>query len=136
MLTVDEALSLILREVQPFPPQRVPIVEAFGLALAEDVVSEVDSPPFDKSLMDGFAVRSGDVTAGAALKIIEEVAAGRVPTKPVRSGEATRVMTGAPIPDGADAVLPVEQTDFDARQVRIISAKLAPGSNVLRRGAA
>ena len=88
--------------------------------LAEDVISDIDSPPHDKSLVDGFAVRSADVVAaGIELEVIERVTAGEVPTVPVRAGTAVQIMTGAPLPAGADAVVMVEQTsDRDARRGR------------------
>src|SRR5689334_12650242 len=109
MLTVPEAISAIVNEVRRLPPVRVPLRDALGAVLAEDVVSELDSPPFDKALMDGYAVRSADLSgADRALAVIEEVPAGRVPTRTIGTGQATRIMTGAPIPDGADVVVPVE----------------------------
>lgn len=139
MLTVSDALALIVREVAPFAVERVPLDDALGLTLAEDVVSAIDSPPFDKSLMDGYAVRSIDLAGDAAngetsLLMIEEVTAGRVPTRPLEAGTATRIMTGAPIPIGCDVVVPVERTTFDEGTRRVsTAARLRAGTNVLRR---
>src|SRR5207247_2763898 len=84
-----------------------------GQVLAEDVVSDLDMPPFDKSLMDGFAVRSADLPEGkATLSVIEEITAGQMPTRSLGQGQATRIMTGAPIPAGADAVVMIERTQL------------------------
>ena len=101
MLSVADALAAVRREVAPFAPSAFPLSDALGLLLAEEIISDVDSPPFDKSLMDGYAVRSADIADGrATLSVIEEVTAGHVPTKPLGRGQATRMMTGAPLPDG------------------------------------
>lgn len=137
MLTVEEALSAILGEVRAFQPSNVPLAEALGLVLAADVHSDVDSPPFDKSLMDGFAVRSEDLKgAQVRLKVIEEVTAGRVPTRPVGKGEATRIMTGAPLPEGVDCVVPIELTESDENHVSLIldASPITAGANMIRQG--
>lgn len=139
MLTVDEALDRILNEVSPLSPVSVPLHDALGQVLAADVVSDADSPPFDKSMMDGYAVRTADVSEpSAALRVIEELTAGRVAEHPVGPGEAIRIMTGAPIPDGADAVVRIEDTESgDAPdRVRILTALPRPGVNIICRGMA
>jgi len=142
MLTVDQAIAAILAEVHTLATTRVALGDALGLVLAEDAVSDLDSPPFDKALMDGYAVRSADASEGRAeLRVIEEVFAGQVPQRVVGAGEATRIMTGAPIPSGADAVVPVEHTRGvpDAPSVRdtirIETSPTKPGRNILARGA-
>jgi molybdopterin molybdotransferase len=138
LLSVAEALSLIIREVSPLAVERVPLTEALGRTLAEEVVSTIDSPPFDKALMDGYAVRSADVAVEGAisLQVIEEVTAGRVPTRALEPGTATRIMTGAPIPEGCDAVVPVERTTFDEGTQRVTTdLRARPGANVLRQAA-
>ncbi len=87
------------------------MANATGLILAEDVASDVDSPPHDKSIVDGYAVRSADLKEGRAeLKVLEEIVAGSVPTRAVTPGTASRIMTGAPMPDGADSVVMIERT--------------------------
>ncbi|RPI89330.1 MAG: molybdopterin molybdenumtransferase MoeA, partial [Planctomycetaceae bacterium] len=138
MLTVEEALSAIEGVVVPLPTLRVPLADSLGLVLAEAGVADLDSPPFDKSLMDGYAVRSEDVArAPVELRIIEEVLAGGVPRKALAAGDATKIMTGAPIPAGADAVVPVEQTVMAANGAppRVtISVAIASGRNILKRG--
>jgi len=113
--TVDEHLRAILATLEPAPTQRMPLTEALGLVVARDVRAEVNLPHFDNASMDGYAVRAESL-AGAAevpvrLHIVGEVAAGQQPTFSVGPGEAARIMTGAPIPDGADAVIAVEDTD-------------------------
>jgi molybdopterin molybdotransferase len=121
MLTVEEALQKILNEINVLEPETVPILEAQGQVLAEDIVSGIDVPPLDNSAMDGFAVRSRD-TAGAAektpktLKVIDTVIAGGISQKEVTPGTAIRIMTGAPIPRGADSVIQFEDTDDEKRR--------------------
>jgi molybdopterin molybdotransferase len=133
MLTVDEALKLVLDHARPLPQQKDRQVAALGRILAEPVTSDIDSPPHDKSIVDGFAVRSADLaTAGAVLRVIEHVPAGAVPTKTVEHGQATRIMTGAPLPAGADAVVMVERTtDLGDSRVRIDTGA-SPGQNIMR----
>src|SRR5271170_1182 len=111
MLSVSEAQAVVLQHAQPLPAEAVSTADALGLALAEDVASDLDMPPYDKAMMDGFAVRSADVPAGrGVLTVIEEVVAGQMPQQPVGAGQATRIMTGAPLPAGADAVIKIERT--------------------------
>lgn len=116
MLDVEDALSRILSFVEPLESVQVPIAEAVGMVLADDVTSGLNVPPLDNSAMDGYAVRAGDV-AGASeetpctLRIVGTIAAGQLPSDPVTAGTAIRIMTGAPIPAGADAVVPFEETD-------------------------
>jgi molybdopterin molybdotransferase len=114
-IRVDEALDYILKRVAPLDSQPVHLTEALDRVLAEDVLSTTDIPPFANSAMDGYAVRSGDVTAAGpdtpvTLAVIGEVAAGALPDCPVQAGTAVRIMTGAPVPPGSDAVVPFEQT--------------------------
>src|SRR5437773_12171083 len=112
MLTVAEAQALVLQHAHPVPPEMVRLdPSALGLVLAEDVASDLDMPPYDKSLMDGFAVRSSDLPQGQAiLTVIDEIPAGQTPRFPIGPGQAARIMTGAPLPLGADAVVMVERT--------------------------
>ncbi len=110
--TVNEALDRILNGVAPLPPREVPLLEALGAVLANDVAAPRDVPPFRNSAMDGYAVQSEDVaTAPAKLRVVGEIAAGTPPSRAVVRGEAIRIMTGAPMPDGADTVVRVEDTD-------------------------
>src|ERR1700691_4043037 len=110
MLTVAQALEIVLRNAQPLPPVTTALShDALGLILAEDVVSDLDMPPFDKAMMDGFALRTAELRDGQAeLAIVEEIYAGQTPTVEVKPGQASRIMTGAPIPRGADAVVMIE----------------------------
>jgi molybdopterin molybdotransferase len=134
MLTIDAALAAIVRTVGPFPTTWLPLAESLGLILAEDVRSDVDSPPFDKALMDGFAVRAADAASGKAeLRILERITAGTAPTKPVGPGEASQIMTGAPLPDGADAVVRIEDCRVDAGRVHIDARPVQAGANIIRR---
>ncbi|OGN99860.1 MAG: hypothetical protein A2Y58_02070 [Chloroflexi bacterium RBG_13_51_52] len=116
MLSVEEALQKILAEVNVLETETVPIMESLGQVLAEDIISDINVPPLDNSAMDGFAVRSDD-TRGASektpniLKVIDTVLAGGMSRKEVAPGTAIRIMTGAPIPTGADSVVQFEDTD-------------------------
>ena len=111
MLPVEKAREIILSKVPVLRSERVYVENALGRYLAEDVVSRYAIPPFDNSAMDGYALRSEDVhSAGTSLKISSVVAAGAVPGQAVRQGDAAKIMTGAPIPEGADAVVMREDT--------------------------
>ncbi|MGQ9694022.1 MAG: molybdopterin molybdotransferase MoeA [Thermodesulfobacteriota bacterium] len=124
MLSVEEALARVLSAFQPLPPERVAILEALGRVLTEDVVADMDIPPLANSAMDGYAVRAAD-TAGASrekpvrLRIIYELAAGYTTDAAVAAGCAIRIMTGAPIPPGADAVVQFEDTEQGGEWVEI-----------------
>lgn len=124
MVSVEDALKQILETIQPLPLEQIPLPAALGRVLGEDVVSGRDIPPNDNSSMDGYALRAED-TAGAShsapltLRVIEDVPAGYLPKTKVKAGEAIRIMTGAPIPEGADAVLQVELTERAGDDVRI-----------------
>ncbi len=120
MLTVAAALEQLMATVLPLSLSEVPLEESLGLVLGEDVCSLGDIPPFDKSLMDGYAVRSTDVSSGiASLRVTENITAGRVPAKNVGAGEAAQIMTGAPLPVGADVVVKIEETSRDGDHVFI-----------------
>jgi molybdopterin molybdotransferase len=135
MLSVDAALKLVEQHARPLAPRRVALEDSAELLLAEDVTSAVNSPPYDKTLMDGYAVVSSD--RAEIRKVIEEVGAGSVPRRPVTPGTATRLMTGAPLPEGADAVIAFEQTEsIDDHQVRFVENDPKPGQHVLTLGAA
>jgi molybdopterin molybdotransferase len=136
MLSVAEAQRVILENAGALSPQMVPLVPAaLGLVLAEDVASDLDSPPHDKALMDGYAIRCVDLLEGRGeLEVIEEVTAGKTPQRALGAGQATRIMTGAPLPDGADAVVQVERTKMVSSRVVIEDRPPRPEQNILRRG--
>jgi molybdopterin molybdotransferase len=136
MLTVAEAQAIVLRHVRPLPPVTIELAEsALGMVLAEDVVSDLDMPPFDKAMMDGYAVGCADLPAGrGTLAVVEEVTAGQTPQHSLQAGQATRIMTGAPIPPGADAVVMVERTRLDGHRVVIDDRPPQSGQNIMPRG--
>ena len=138
MLAVADALATVLQNARPLTPVAVELTpDALGRVLAEPVASDLDSPPYAKALMDGYAVRAADCAAPPVqLHVIEEIAAGFVPQRAVGPGEASRIMTGAPIPEGADAVVMVELTERmnGGGLVRILEGVPKPGQNVLERG--
>jgi molybdopterin molybdotransferase len=133
MLSIDEALELVLRGVEPLDAERVPLEAAAGRVAAAPAVSAVDLPPFDRSAMDGYAVRAADTAPGVALRLAGGVAAGEVASSALEPGTATRVSTGAAIPPGADAVL---QSELAAEQDGHVTPEraLAPGTHVRYRG--
>jgi molybdopterin molybdotransferase len=105
-----------------------------GRVLAEDVTSDLDMPPFDKSMMDGYAVRSADLASGpAVLAVVEEITAGRTPTVPLGPGKTSRIMTGAPIPNGADAVVMIERCEAQGAERVRVPGPVAAGTNVAER---
>jgi molybdopterin molybdotransferase len=135
LLTVAQAIQIIDAARASPRVVRMPLSAAQGLCLAEDLVADRDYPPFDKSLMDGFAVRSADVaSAPAALRVVGEIAAGQRADRAVRPGEAYAIMTGAPIPPGADGVVPVEDTRVEGEVVHVLSSG-SPQRFVARQGA-
>lgn len=137
MLSVDEALALVWQHAVPLAAVEMPAGRALGLPLAEAIVSDIDSPPYDKAMMDGYAVVAADLASGSAeLEILEEITAGTTPTLAVRPGCCSRIMTGAPIPSGADAVVMVEQTQVDPVQPGLvrIQTQITSGRNILTQG--
>ena len=130
MKPLVEAQRVVLEAMTPLPVESVDLEAALGLVLAEDVVAPHDVPPFTNSGMDGFAVRSADISVvPVSLTVIGDLAAGSVPTDPVGQGQAVRIMTGAPIPPGADAVVMVEETESMGTEVRVL-ASVAAGDHV------
>jgi molybdenum cofactor synthesis domain-containing protein len=141
MIPLEEAQAYVLDRCQPLPPQRLPLRAARGRVIAEAVVCQELVPPFANTAVDGFAVRAAD-TAGAsdaapvALQVIETLAAGRATATEVGAGEAIRIMTGAPLPPGADAVVMVEHSRADpSRPDRVLLTRAAnPGDAVRHAG--
>jgi molybdopterin molybdotransferase len=146
LLSVAEARERILSHFQPVAAESLPLVECASRVLARDVSASTDLPLFDNSSMDGFALRAADVADAApdsarTLRVVADIPAGSHPTVSLSEGQAARIMTGAPLPQGADAVLPVEDTDFQNRSaglpapefVRAYQAVKA-GENVRPRG--
>ncbi|HLO28835.1 MAG TPA: gephyrin-like molybdotransferase Glp [Anaerolineales bacterium] len=146
LLSVDQARERILSQFQSVTTEILPLAGCSNRVLAQDIVAANDLPPFDNSSMDGFAVRSADVGEAAtasprSLHVVADIPAGSHPTISLAPGEAARIMTGAPLPEGADAVVPVEDTDFDNRdagtpapnEVQILKAVRA-GTNRRPRG--
>ncbi|RBQ13939.1 molybdopterin molybdenumtransferase MoeA [Spongiactinospora rosea] len=136
MRSVDEHLAEILATVRTLAPLELELERSLGTTLAEDVMTPVELPPFDNSAMDGYAVRSEDVRRAApgspvTLPVVDDVAAGDGALYAVGPGHAVRIMTGAPMPAGADAVVPVEWTDGGKTAVAI--TRSAPAGHAIRR---
>jgi molybdopterin molybdotransferase len=135
MLTVAEALESVLERVDPLSPRACSLTGAVGCTLAESVAADIDLPPFDKALVDGYAVRASDLAEGERrLRVGEEIKAGTTPTRPLAAREAAVIMTGAPLPSGADAVVMIETTRRDGDDVVIEGPGVTPGQNRLTRG--
>jgi molybdopterin molybdotransferase len=139
MITIADALAAIRRHAVSLAPQTISLAEANGHVLAADVVSDVDSPPFDKSMMDGVAIRAADFENGLReFTCVAEILAGsRYRSAPIGHGQATKIMTGAPLPAGADTVVMIEETEWDTTDnragFRITPPSCRPGQNVMRR---
>ncbi|HET9253987.1 MAG TPA: gephyrin-like molybdotransferase Glp, partial [Pseudonocardiaceae bacterium] len=132
--SVDEHIQVVAALLGPTPVTRLPLIECAGLALAKPMIAAVSLPPFDNSSMDGYAVRASDIAQASReqpveLPVPEDIPAGRTDSPTLEPGTAHRIMTGAPIPPGADAVVPVELTDGGRHQVRIYASR-TPGESV------
>ena len=137
-LSVAEQQQIVLEAVVPLTPHRVALDAAYGLVLAEDVHSATHIPPFDNSAMDGYAVRRDDLHGASAahpivLSVVADLAAGTTLNPRIGAGEAARIMTGAPFPDDADAVVPLEVTDHGTQTVAITEPPL-PAAHIRRAG--
>lgn len=123
-ITLEEAQERLLAHIHSVMPEEVGLLESIDRILAEDVYADVSQPPFERSAMDGYAVRSRDLMTAdrhhpVCLKVIDRVCAGEVTDKKVQEGEAIRIMTGAMIPEGADCVVKQEDTDYGEEDVKI-----------------
>ncbi|RSM81888.1 molybdopterin molybdenumtransferase [Amycolatopsis sp. WAC 01375] len=137
MISVDAHRETVTGLLGNAPVIRLPLASAAGLVLAEDVRAGVSLPPFDNSAMDGYAVRAEDIASAAeapvTLPVTEDIPAGRVDITKLEPGTAHRIMTGAPLPPGADAVVMVEHTDGGVTDVRILRTAV-PGAHIRRQG--
>src|SRR5689334_19356567 len=136
---LHEAQRTVLDATAVLGLEKISLLDALGRTIGEDIVAERDNPPWDNSAMDGFAVRWEDIKQDHAIQkpvtlaVIEDVPAGRMPSKSVGTGQAIRIMTGAPIPQGADTVLKVEDTEQTPDTVRVFKPE-SRGSNIRPRG--
>jgi molybdopterin molybdotransferase len=120
LMSVQAAMAIIDAAPVARRIESIPLAQSLGLYLAQELRNDRDAPPFDKSLMDGYAVRAADVaTVPSELAVVDRIAAGEAATAPLSQGQAMAIMTGAPLPAGADAVVPVEQTQKGSRSNRI-----------------
>lgn len=135
MISVDTAVKIAVDTAVPLHPKTVYFEDALGYCLAQDVPSDINMPPFDRSAMDGYAIVAEDcTTAPVELTVIEDIAAGYVPTKKISHGQASKIMTGAAVPEGADAVVKFEETEsLDGTRVKILKS-VSGGSNISRCG--
>ena len=134
LITVEDHLERILRALGPLEAYDQPVVESLGLPLHENLIAPIDLPRFDNSAMDGYAVRAEDVAEASAsnpvtLPVVGEIHAGGAKPFAISAGTAVKIMTGAPVPRGADAVVPFEQTNHGSASVDVHAA-VAPGANI------
>jgi len=136
MISVDTAVKIVTDVTESLPAKTVPFERALGLCLAQDVQSDINMPPFERSAMDGYAVIAEDTArAPVELAVIEDIAAGRMPTKKVLRGQASKIMTGAAVPEGADAVVKVEETEDLPTDNRVkILRRIDGGKNISKMG--
>ncbi len=140
MLSVEDALEQILSRIKPLGTELVEVLAALGRVLAEPVVSRLDLPPWPNSSMDGYAIRSEDTRGGSAeLAVVGRIVAGALPPRPLRAGETMRIFTGAPLPEGADAVVPQEDVDADGERIAVprrvdAGAHVRPAGEDIRAG--
>ncbi len=137
-LSVREAVERGVAAVEPLESEEIALEDSLGRVLAGDVTAPVDQPPWDNSAMDGYAARAADVRGASPdtpvrLRVVDDIPAGGFPSRPLGAGEAARIMTGAPVPEGADSVVRVEHTDAGDATVLIRNDRDA-GSNIRRRG--
>jgi len=140
MISVESAQKIILAEIPRMGKEKVLLTEAPGRILSEDLSSPIDHPPWDNSAMDGYAIRCAETRSASPshpqrLRVIEEIPAGALPKRVLGAKEASRIMTGAPLPKGADAVVKVEETQASGDEVQIF-APSAPGEFIRRKGGA
>jgi molybdopterin molybdotransferase len=138
-LSIEDALQLMLSHVESTGTEAVPLDAALGRTLAEDVISPIQQPPWDNSAMDGYAVHAADIAGATAdspviLRVIEEVRAGGFPSRSVGRGEATRIMTGAPVPPGVDSVVRIEHTSANEDGSIAVEKSADARRNIRRRG--
>jgi len=134
MLTPEEALAQILSRVRSLETERLDLMATLGRVLAEPIVASRDVPPWPNSSMDGYAIRAADTsTGGAALTVVGRIAAGALPSRALSRGETMRIFTGAPLPAGADAVIPQEDVELRGERV-VIGRAVAPGEFVRAAG--
>ena len=129
-ITLEEAERLVFSQVPPPERSEVALTDAQGCVLAADVACDIDLPPFDRAMMDGFAIVAGDT---GRLRIVENVPAGVAPTVRIAKGTAARIMTGAPVPEGATAIEPVEKVVVE-RDVVQVSGAVKQGQHISKRG--
>jgi molybdopterin molybdotransferase len=135
VLSVEEALASILAEIRVLSPVCVPVLEALDRVLAEEIAADRDIPPLTNSAMDGFAIRAAELQAAGPVRlaVVDEVPAGKRPDRAVSAGQAMRIMTGAPVPDGADTVVRFEDTRSGPGWVEVLRPP-RPGANVRHAG--
>ena len=146
MLSVADARERILAKFSPLGTVNVPLAQAIGRVLADEIVAQFDLPPFRNASMDGFAICSSDLLGisrenPGKLQVVADIPAGQVVPVKVLHGQAARIMTGAPVPEGSDAVIPVEDTDFNQRQSGLdapewveVYREMKPGENIRPQG--
>src|SRR5229473_331190 len=137
MLTYEQARRTVIEQVEkargPRATVNISVWDALGFVLADEIKADREYPPFHRSTRDGYAVRAMEVSLGATLRCVAEIKAGDTVTQPLAPGACVQIMTGAAVPDGADAVVMIEHTNRDGDSVRLERAA-EPGQNIVPRG--
>lgn len=134
MISIEEALEIVLSQAEPLPPMRVMLQGAKGHMLSESVFADMDAPAFDRSMMDGYALMASESGEGKEIEVDGIILAGQFRSEPVPPGKAVKIMTGAPVPEGADSVIQVELTsEIGENRIRLETA-IEPGVNIAKRG--
>lgn len=137
-ISIEKAKEILLNQDIKIDTIDIPILESLGYVLGEDIISDINMPPFDRSPLDGYALKSEDIEGASkeapiVLEVIDYVPAGYVSSKKIENGQAIRIMTGAKIPEGANIVIKYEDTDFTDKDVKIYNY-LKPNSNIVKMG--
>jgi len=134
MISAEKAKALILKNTKPLPSSEIKVIDSLGCVLSENIISPVNIPLFNQSAMDGYAIVFNDFIKNRKIKIIGEVAAGKVFNKKIKPGQAVRIFTGAAVPAGADAVVMQEKVNREGEYITINDTALKSGSNIRKAG--
>ncbi|WP_406243467.1 hypothetical protein ACF3M2_06575 [Tissierella carlieri] len=137
-ISIEEAKEILLNQDIKINMIDIPIIESLGYVLGEDIISDINMPPFDRSPLDGYALKSDNIKDASkenpiVLEVIDYVPAGYVSSRKIENGQAIRIMTGAKIPEGADIIIKYEDTEFTDKDVKIFNY-LKPNSNIVKMG--
>ncbi|MCK4719607.1 molybdopterin molybdotransferase MoeA, partial [bacterium] len=134
LISINEAVGIVLESVNPLPSMRVMLQGSKSYRLSQSVYADMDAPSFDRAMMDGYALKASTSGEGVEIEIVGVIAAGEFRSEPVPPGKAVKIMTGAPMPEGADAVIEVELTEVVGENKVRLDASVKPGKNIAFKG--